>query len=90
MKRIFVPTHRMKHGGVARQLPAGTLVRKSNPFGHDIHHCYSQEDYDNNCWQPWLLTDGDIEPLETWPTIRQEMIDAIAEKAGWNRPKSPK
>lgn len=82
----FVPTHRLRDA--VHSLPAGTLLRQINPFadGRRDHRWFLDEgDWNRGSRDPWILVEDEVEPLEAWPAIRQQMIDEIADRAGWNR-----
>ena len=75
----FVPTHKLISDIPELHLKAGALLRQINPFaaGRDAHLMMLEEvDYLNHR-QPWILTSGDVEPLDNWNVERAAMMECI-------------
>ena len=80
MAKTFVPTHRLVVDIPELKLSKGTLMRQVNPFAgppDDDLLCFTEDDYKRNCKEPWVMLPQHLEPLESWPAIRQEMMDDI-------------
>lgn len=78
MRSSFVPTHKLKENIPELKLVKGMLLRQVNPFGERDLLCYTQEEWEQGCCHPWILSPGDIEPLPEWKSIQKEMIKDIS------------
>ncbi len=80
MRKPFVATHTLAQDIPELKLVKGTPLRQTNPFGDKERFCYTQEEWERGCRQPWILSPQDLVPVPEWEQIRSKMIADITGK----------
>ncbi len=73
----FKATHILKESIPQLRLRKGMPLRQINPMGDKERLCYTQEEWERNCRQPWILHPAQLEPLPDWEIQQRQMIDDI-------------